>query len=232
MVRSNEEKIKALFTALVLSVQAAVAARSDVKDVRHYLITFFEHDFPETTEVRKLFAAVSLEKLWDYQHHSPLESVATHFLPGDQEIEKSIKEYKARLSGFYVMTKLVDFMECKNLSVDDFDDELDDQPPPVLTSKQRRRLTVVLKLDRKISELSLEYVHKLWCSFAEEYNIPSLTAVLERVASGSLEITWIIPLHLSDKIVPRSKFFRRHGIVQVFLDDVIIYDEEKMVSPV
>ena len=232
MVRSNEERIKALFTALVLSVQAAIAAKSDVKDVRHYLMRFFDYSLPDTTDLDELFTAVSLEKLWDYQHHSPLESIATHFLHGDQEIEKSIKDYKARLSGFYVMTKLVDFMEYKNLSVDDFEDEPDDQPPPVLTSKEYRRLKVVLKLDRKISELSLEYVHKLWCSFAEEYDIPSLTAVLERVAAGSLEITWIIPLHLSDKIVPRSKFFRRHGIVQVSLDDVILYDEQQMVSSV
>ena len=232
MIRLNEEKIIALFTALVLSVQATVAAKSNVKDVRHYLMRIFGCSLPDTTDLDELFTTISLEKLWDYQHHSPLESVATHFLHGDQEIEKSIKEYKARLSGFYVMTKLVDFMEYKNLSVDDFDDEPDDQPPPVLTSKQCRRLKVVLKLDRKISELSLEYVHKLWCSFAEEYDIPSLTAVLERVAPGSLEITWIIPLHLSDKIVPRSKFFRRHGIVRVSLDDVILYDEEDMVSPV
>ena len=232
MIRLNEEKIIALFTALVMSVQATVATKSDVKDVRHYLMRIFCCSLPDTTDLDELFTTVSLEKLWDYQHHSPLESVATHFLPGNQEIEKSIKEYKAHLTGFYVMTKLVDFMECKNLSVDDFDDEPDDQPPPLFTSKQCKRLTVVLKLDRRISELSLEYVHKLWCSFAEEYNIPSLTAVLERVATGSLEITWIIPLHFSDKIVPRSKFFRRHGIVQVSLDDVILYNEEDMVSPV
>ena len=203
-----------------------------MKVVRQYLVTFFKCDLPETTEMRKLFEAVSLQNLWNYQHHGPLESVANHFVSGNQEIERSIKEYKARLSGFYVATKLVDFIESEMLTVDDVDDESDNPQPPTLSPKQYRQLKVVLKLKRKITELSLEYVHKLWCSFAEEYDIPSLTVVLERVASGSLEITWLIPTHLADKIVPRSKFFRDHGIVRVFLDGQSIYDEDEMVSSV
>ena len=232
MTRFNEEKIRGLFTALVLSVQAAIKAGSDVEVVRQYLVTFFKCDLPDTTEMRKLFEAVSLQNLWNYQHHSPLESVANHFLSGNQEIERSIKEYKARLSGFYVTTKLVDFMESKKLIMDDIDNESDDQQPPVLSPKQYRRLKIVLKLERKITELSLEYVHKLWCSFAEEYDIPSLTIVLERVASGSLEITWLIPIHIANEIVPRSKFFKEHGIVHVSLDSQSIYDEDEMVSAV
>ena len=230
MTCTNEEKITAQFIALVQSVQDAIEASSDVEDVRNYLTMFFKCDLPETTEVRKLFEAISLKNLWNYQHHSPLESVADHFLSGNQEIEKSIKEYKARLTGFYVATKLVDFIESKELTADDEDDESDDQQPPVLSPKQYRRLKVVLKLKRKITELSLEYVHKLWCSFAEEYDIPSLTVVLERVASGSLEITWLIPAHLADELVPRPKFFRDHGIISVSLDGQSIYDEEEMVS--
>ena len=231
MTRSNEERIKALFIVLVQSIQDAIKASSDVEVVRNYLIMFFECDLPDTTEVRKLFEAVSLQNLWNYQHHSPLESMANHFLSGNQEIEKSIKEYKARLSGFYVATKLVDFMESKKL-MDDVDDECDDQQLPMLSPKQYKRLKLVLKLKRKITELSLEYVHELWCSFAEEYDIPSLTVVLERVASGSLEITWLIPTHLADKIVPRLKFFRDHGIVHVSLDGQPIYNEDEMVSVV
>ena len=233
MTRTNEEKIRAQFVALVQSVQVAVKASNDVEVVRNYLAMFFKRDLPDTTEMHKLFEAVSLQNLWNYQHHSPLESVADHFLSGNQEIERSIKEYKARLSGFYVATKLVDFIESKKLTVEnDDDDESDDQQPPVLSPKQYRRLKVVLKLERKITKLSLEYVHKLWSSFAEEYDIPSLTVVLERVDSGSLVITWLIPTHLADKIVPRSKFFRDHGIVCVSLDGQSIYDEEKMVSAV
>ena len=232
MIRSNEDEISAMFSSLLLEVQSSLEATSKIDDVRQFLLTFFRCSLVETSSYHKLFEEISLRNLWTYQHHSPVEKLINKFLSGDEELKELMKVYKACLSGFYTTTKLVDFMELKKLTVDDVEDECDDQQPPVLSPKQYRQLKVVLKLDRKITTLSLEYVHKLWCSFAEEYDIPSLTAVLERVAPGSLEITWLIPVHLADKIVPRSKFFRDHGIVRVFLDDELVYDEEEMVSTV
>jgi hypothetical protein len=73
---------------------------------------------------------------------------------------------------------------------------------------------------------------KLWQSFAEEYEIPSLTAVIDRIVAGSLEVTWRVPQHIAKAIVARSHFFRSHSIVLVFIDDDIIYDEKQMVSVV
>ena len=230
MIRSNEVEIKAVFSSLLLEVQSSLEATSKIAVVRQFLLTLFQCSLPETSSYRKLFEEISLKNLWTYQHHSPVEKLVDKFLSGDEELKTLMRSYKACLSGFYVTTKLVDFIESKKLIVDDVDDESGDQQPPVLSPKQYRRLKIVLELERKITELSLEYVHKLWCSFAEEYDIPSLTVVLERVASGSLEITWLIPTHLADMIVPRSKFFREHGIVCVSLDDHFIYDEEEMVS--
>ena len=42
-----------------------------------------------------------------------------------------------------------------------------------------------IKIKRKISQVSLDYVVKLWQPFAEEYEIPSLTAVIDRIVAGS-----------------------------------------------
>ena len=229
MIRSNVEKIKALFSALVLKVQSALESKYDVRSVRQFLVTFFEFDLPETADFDKLFTAVTLSGLWDYQHHSPVEQLTNHFLPGDQELDSLMKAYKARLSGFYLTTKLIDYIEYQNLSADDFDEECD-QPSPKLTTKLYRKIKVVLQLKRKVSQLSLDYVVKLWESFAEEYEIPSLTAVIDRIVAGSLEVTWRVPQHIADAILPRSKFFRSHGIVLVFIDDVILYDEKQMVN--
>ena len=229
MIRSNVEKIKGLFSALVLKFQSVLQSQSDVSNVRQFLITFFKCDFPETSDVKKLFTIVTLNDLWNYQHYSPLEQLIDHFLPADQELESLLKVYKAHLSGFYLTTKLIDYIEYQNLSTDDSDEECD-QPSPKLTTKQYRKIKVVLKLERKISQVSLDYVVKLWQSFAEEYDIPSLTAVIDRIVAGSLEVTWRVPLHIAKAILPRSKFFRTHGIVVVFIDDVILYDERQMVS--
>ena len=230
MIRSNVEKIKALFSSLMLEVQSALQSQSDISNVRHFLITFFKCDLPETSDLKKLFTTITLNDLWDYHHYSPLERLVDQFLPSDQEVGKLMKAYKARLSGFYLTTKLIDYIEYQNLSADDSDEEYD-QPSPKLTTKQYKKIKVVLQLERKISQISLDYVEKLWQSFAEEYEIPSLTAVIDRIVAGSLEVTWRVPHHIADAILPRSKFFRSHGIVLVFIDDVIIYDEKQMVIP-
>ena len=229
MIRSNVEEIKALFSSLVLEVQSALQSQSDIRNVRDFLITFFKYDFSETSDLEKLFTTITLNDLWDYHHYSPLERLMNKFLPNDQEVASLMKAYKAHLSGFYLTTKLIDYIEYQNLTADDSDMECD-QPSPKLTPQQYKKIKVVLQLERKISQVSLDYVVKLWQSFAEEYEIPSLTAVIDRIVAGSLEITWTVPQHIANAIHPRSKFFQSHGIVLVSIDDVIIYDEKKMVS--
>ena len=229
MISFNEDKIKALFSGLLLEVQSALEQKYDVTKVRQFLANFFNCDFSKSTDYEKLFRAVTLNDLWNYQHHSPVEQLTDHFLPDDQKMHSLMKDYKASLSGFHLTTKLIDYIEYQNLSAcEDFDEECEESSPK-LTKMQYRKITVVLKLDRKISHLSLAYVANLWRSIADEYDIPSLTAIIERIVSGSLEVTWRVPQHIADAILPRSKFFRSHGIVLVFIDDVIIYDEKQMV---
>ena len=184
MIRSNVEKIKTLFSSLLVKVQSALQSQqSDISNVRVFLRDFFKSDLPETSDVTKLFATITVNGLWDYQHYSPLERLINHFLPGDQELEGLMKEYKAHLSGFYLTTKLIDYIQYYNFSTNDSDEECD-QPSPKLTTKEYKKIKVVLQLEQRISQVSLDYVVKLWQSFEEEYEIPSLTAVIDRIITG------------------------------------------------
>ena len=63
MIRSNVEKIKALFSSLMLEVQSALQSTSDISKVRQFLVTFFKCSFPETSDVEKLLEAVTLNDL-------------------------------------------------------------------------------------------------------------------------------------------------------------------------
>ena len=231
MIRSNEEEIRALFSSLLLSVQKALVSQSvDVSDVHQFLVNFFQQSecFRSLSTFGEIFAATTVHRLWDYQHYSPLERLTKQFLPNNQAIATSMTEYKANLTGFFLVTKLVDYIKYKGLAAD----SAAEQPLALkkLTPKQYRQIKVVLQLDRKVSELSLEYVRKLWFSFADEYELPCLTAVIDKIVAGSLEVSWLVLTHLTARIKPRSKFFRRHGIILVLVDDVILYDEKKMVS--
>ena len=231
MIRSNENQIKAKFADLALKVrkvfEACLVAASDV---RQFLIDFFQQKecFQSASSVEHIFIATSAHHLWDYQNYGPLEVLTKQFLPNNETTDTLVTEYKASLTGFYLFTKLLHYIRHKELEPDDSDEQ--ELSIKKLTSKQYRRIKVVLALDRNIKDLSLDYVFTLWSSFADEYGLPSLTATLETIAPGSLQLTWLILPRTAMLILPRSKFFRKHCIIQVFIDDVILYDEKLMVS--
>ena len=85
-----------------------------------------------------------------------------------------------------------------------------------------------------MSAVTLSYVDELWRSLAEEFDLPSLTAVIHSIIEGSLVVTWLVLPHIAEKIIANSskatKFFRHLGIVELAIDECIIYDAEQMVS--
>ena len=135
MIRSNVE-IKAAFSSLLLSVQSTLELESSADSVRQFMISFFECDFPKTMDIKESFATVTLNHLWDYQHYSPVERLANHLLQNDQGLQDLIKTYKACLSGFYLATKLINYIEYQKLSANDSDKEYDQSASPKLTTKQ------------------------------------------------------------------------------------------------
>ena len=228
--------IKGQFSALLRKVQSALESRQINVDVVHsFLVRSFSRDdwIQHPSGFTELFNALSVSKLWDYQHLNPLEVITSEFLPDDADVKALLSEYKGKLNGFHAATKLVDYI--KLLEVEDSEQD-PHQSLPVDTYKlaDYRKLKLKLNLGRKLSAIALSYVDELWRSLAEEFDLPSLTAVIDSIIKGSLEVTWLILPHFAEKIVAKStkavKFFRNHDIIQVAIDDDILYDEEKMVS--
>ena len=230
LISSNEDNIKALFSALLLNVRKALEMHTvNIDDVRQFLVTFFKRDLIHSRDLSAIFEAVTIEGLWDHHNYSAVEKLTNHFLSHDSSVQSLMRDYKAQLSGFHMAVKIVDYIEYRKL----YEEISDEEPSQIkeLTTAQYKRIKLVLKLDRKISELSLDYVYKLWRSIAEEYDLPSLTAILDKIVAGSLEITWLVSVHVAQLLIrPRPKFYKMENIVQVFFDDIIIYDEKQMVS--
>ena len=235
VIRSNEEKIKAMFSALLLNVQRTLQSKDVIiNEVRQFLFNFLQcEDFlPKMVSTfDEIFTAATINDLWSYQHYSPLERLTDHFLPDDPEIDGFMRDYKSNLTGFFLTTKLVDYIEYRKLQTDDSDDDSEQLSTLKKYNVQHyRKIKVTLELNRKVSELSLAYVHKLWRSLADEYELPSLTAIIDQILTGSLEVTWRVPPQDALKIKARARFFRSNQIIQVFIDNVIVYDESQMVS--
>ena len=238
LTRKNLNKIKGQFSSLLLKVQSALKSHQvSVDNVRDFLIHYFSRGdwIHDPSDLDALFTALSIAKLWNYDHYDPLEEITRQFLPDDADVKKFVSDYKNQLTGFYTITKIADFIK-----MSDFEDSEQDpeQPLPVhtFTLKDYRKLKLKLKLDRKVSVVTLSYVDELWRSLAEEFDLPCLTAVIHSIIEGSLVVTWLVLPHIAEKIIANSskakatKFFHCHGIVMVTINECIIYDEELMVS--
>lgn len=235
VIHSNEERIKALFSALLLKIQTVLEIKNVViSRVRQFLVNFLqcEECLPkQISSLGDMFTAITMNGLWNYQHYSPLERLTDHFLPEEPQIKDFMRDYKSQLAGFFLTTKLVDFIECKQLQTRESDHVSQEHSTlKKYTTEHYRKIKIRLEMSRRLSELSLEYVNKLWCSLAEEYDLPSLTAIIDEIVDGSLEITWLLPPYMAVMIKPRAKFFRRYQIVKVFIEDILIYDEKQMVG--
>ena len=229
MFHSNEKAINGRFQYLLDDVQSVLEYnRVEVDDIRQVLIAIFRReDCLSQSNLKDLFNALTVNKLWSYEHYSPLEKLIEHFIPDYQSV---METYKGHLSGFHTTTKLIEYMANKNIPCDDTE-----SPPSEFKSSSPiyRALKVRLELDRKISDVTMDYVHRLWVSFAEEYDIPSSTAVIEQILEGSLVIVWLVLPHIAEMIatsVHKSlPFFQRHNITYLAIDNDVIYDSSLLV---
>ena len=231
MIRSNEEQIREQFSGVVISVQEAFESEKvSVPRVRLFLLNFFDQNecFHSVKTFDDIFSAASINRLWDYQNYGPLEKLTEYFLPKKEEVASLLNDYTASLTGFLSVTNILQYIKNKELQGDNGDTFAEKLSK--LTPMQYKKIKVVLELEERVTELSLIYVHKLWCRIARRYDLPSFTAVIDKITTGSLEVTWLVPQHIIDRIIPNSRFFRTQHIVQVFIDDVIVYDEKLMVG--
>ena len=225
MFRSNLEDIKSRFAILLRSVQLALEANHvSPQDVHAVLVGMFGcRDLIPKTNLEEMFTAVTSQHLWDYIHHSPVEKLLRRFQLSDHL--SLMREYKAHLSGFYTTTKLIDFITYTSIDSTAVD-KLDLRK---LTDANYQKLKVKLELDRKIDIISFKYVQDLWEEFAEEFDIPYLTAVIGKILNGSLHITWIVTSEIANKIIAaarESSFFQEHpNIIYVDINGRVHYDE-------
>lgn len=237
------DTIQGKFASLLLAVQRALKTNEVlVDDVYQFMNQFLlnrckiELDASCCTEFSVMFKCLTKLKVWTYDYHFVLEVLTNEFLSESQTVKDQIKRYKSALSGFFVATKLIEYITQNPFS----DEELENQqdvPLPNLTDKQYKNLKVILNLSpRTISEQSLNYVRDLWEKFMEEFDLPQVATVIKKIVPGSLEITWIIWSRMAELILQKSrtpraiKFFRKHDITLVDIDGFAVFDEQKMVS--
>ena len=231
-----KQTIRGQFTILLEKSQSALQSHQiSVDRVRNFLIRYFQCDgwAHDLSDLDKLFNAVSVAKLWNYDNYGPLEEVMKQMLPSDSTVKTFLSEYKGQLNGYYTATKISDFIKQSNFE----DSDQDPQQPLAVNSftlQDYRKLKLRLKLDRKVSAVTLSYVDELWRSLAEEFDLPCLTAVIHSIVEGSISITWLILPYIEKKIrfsySKALKFYQQHKIAEVHIGNDLLYNEEWIVS--
>ena len=234
MTKTALETIKRDFSCLLVEVRVALQAlQVDIVNIHQFLVSFFQRDdcIPKSSDLTEIFNAISVAKLWHYDHYGPLKRLAESFLPEDNPARKCITNYRSQLSGFYTTTKIIDFID-----LSDSEDHPQQDFLPEKYKPHYRKLTLTLKLDRKVklSDLTLKYIDTLWKALIEEFNLPPLTVVIDKIVRGSLIVSWLIPQEVSTVIIgsysKAIKFYEQQTIIQVKIDDKVLYDQKWIVS--
>jgi hypothetical protein len=230
MFRSNEQEIKGRFASLLIEVESVLEANHvRVEVVRNFIIRTVRcsSDCIPKSNLSDIFNAVSVQNLWSYEHYYLLDTLIRNLIPDHCSL---MTEYKERFSGYYAAIKLIEYIR-ENTSLDYVSTCSEKMQ---YTRKHYRKLTVKLKIPHKMTQISMTYVQDLWVSFADEFNIPSLTSTIDKILEGSLRIVWLILPHFAELIRTSAhksvEFFHQHDIIFVAIDDCIVYDEELMVS--
>ena len=234
MIQAVLDKIKSQFASLLLKVRLAIEAQPvKVENVHQFLVSFFQDDcsIPEVSDLTKLFNFITEAKLWRYDNYSPLQVLSEQLLPNNESVKACVTDYRNRYNGFCATVNIIEFGE---LLEEDADDDVPQTFSPEKYKQHYRKLKVKLKLDKRLTEVTLANVNTLWQALAEEFDIPSLTTVIEKIVEGSLIITWLILPSVAEKIRASTskalKFYQQHNIIEVYINDDILYNEQWMVS--
>lgn len=181
-----------------------------------------------TATIAEIFDALTRNRLWGHFSYSTFELIYKDFGKDDLELHDLIDSYKAKLAGFKATTKIIDFIkECND------DDEIADSEQSIYQDKGRydkkycRRLT--MKLKRRITEKSLEYIDEFWRSVADNFFLPSLPVQLDSIREGCTEISWLISAQAASKIesvLHALEFLQKVEVTKVSLENQVMYAAE------
>ena len=233
LARQSLANIKQSFAKLLKDVAVKLRSKElDLEVFRFFIVNLFPPGkcIPHSTNIITIFEAITENGLWSYWHYTPVENIVKEYATDDIEIKGWFDNYKKELSGYKATTKIADAIEVYSNRIEEFEEG--DRSHSVALScdpMYLRRLTV--KLKTRVTDKTLEYVDDLWLSMAEYFLLPSLTALLDHVQKGCVEVSWLVPPHYVFQIVgnlqENAAFLESKDICKVLLDGECVYDESQ-----
>lgn len=236
VITRNEERIKGRFAAFVTDVCNILSKKDIDMTAFHVFIStrFPPGDFVSSTAtVPEVFAALNKNRLWDYFYYGSIEEMCNKFGQRDEELNRLISDYRSNLSGYKATTKISEYIRTfKCSSAEDIAD-----PAHFLSKRYDKRycFELAIKLNKQVTEKTLDYIDQFWSSIADLFLLPSLPVLLEHIREGCMEITWLIfaeaasciEAKIKDVDAKINKFLQEFEVIKIKLENRVLYASDK-----
>ena len=206
-------------------------SKKEIKEKLHlFLTTIIPREssqcLPKSSDLKKIFEAMTRNDLWNHHNYFPLESLIEEFGCGT-DLLPQVEQFKMDRSSFQIATKIKDYIPAAKSLLAESDEPVESAP----TKRDRKYLWKLgVKLDERVADESLEYLDELWRSLAKTLLLPPVSLVLHAIVEKSILVVWLIPAKLGPKAIEiarqSAEFFRSYPILSVTIGDECVYEKE------
>ena len=203
--------------------------------------------------VGDIFESLTKNGMLSYKNFYILRSIIDQFAGDDTEMKSRLDKYDQELAGYMLVTKIKDFLAAETHQSEQSEPDSNllsvegkvnivkkamkyvselwgllvgcKQPRP--DPKLLHDLSVKVKAN--VTERTLKYVNELWESLANQVKLPVTALLFNKIAKGCVEITWLLPCHLTEFIARQlqesTDYFQHENILRVNIAGRCVYQE-------
>ena len=236
LAKKNLQKIKDKFAPLLALAHKVLQGKNiDLSNFRLFLIAHYlpEEDNNDTRaidpskfvsqvlgtpqNVSEILESLMINRLLSYKNFDILCSIISHYASDDIEMKTKLDEYEQELAGYVLVTKMKDYLNAEIQQ-----SELSEPDPELLHE-------ISIKVKTNVTEKTMKYVSELRDSLAYRVKLPVTAVLFHKIAKGCVEITWLLPCHLTEftrrRLQESTDYFQQEKILRVTIAGRCVYQE-------
>ena len=236
LAKENLQKIKFKYASLLsLALRVLQGKDIDMSIFRVFLTALYlpEEDSNDTREINpsrfiaevlgsaqnlgEIFQSLLVQGLMSYKNCYVLRSIIDRYASDEIEMKKELREYEEALAGYVLVVKMKDYLDAELQQGEQ------SKPDPRLFDE------LSIKLNANVTDKTMKYMSELWDSLAYRIKVPVTALPFHKVAKGCVEITWLVPFHLTHfttrRLQESSDYFREANIIRVTIARRCVYEE-------
>lgn len=235
------EDLSAL-SQLYESVQTSVSKKIDAicmnkTKLHHFLIEIYPpntipnpiiDEMEAASSTKSLFCILTRCGMWSYVNYHLLECIVNEYIPHDDEVQKQLQHYIRQLEVFARTASIHVYIDaCRMFSAASLSDQGKEIPVDIYIPDPALFTCLKIKIQVRAPK-QLIHLLKLQGHLTKQFFLPHPTLLLGEIGRGSVLVKWYFPAVETGRILTSasscSDFYREHNIVQVNINDQLVYE--------